>query len=114
VVGLHPGRVHAEHPVLGELNPPGGARPRPGYSRTADQPGHSAKKQLRSNLDPSRPFQLRVDEEPIICAFTLAELEWLIEWGEGETDLEPKEHELLERIKRVVAAARERERPGPR
>jgi hypothetical protein len=57
---------------------------------------------------------LGVEKQPIICAFTVAELERLIEWGERETDLGPEGRELLDRITRVAAAARERERPGPR
>lgn len=54
-----------------------------------------------------------VDEEPILCAFTLDELERLADWGDRpgrQIDLEPPERELLERIKRLAAAARERQR----
>jgi hypothetical protein len=54
-----------------------------------------------------------VEEEPIICAFTADELERLADWGDRmarETDLEPVERELLERTKRLVAAARLRQR----
>ena len=54
-----------------------------------------------------------VDQQPIICAFTAHELERLLDWGNGNAgvvDLEPEDDELLERIKRLVAAARERQR----
>jgi hypothetical protein len=54
-----------------------------------------------------------VEEEPIICAFTVDELERLAHWGDhmtGEIDLEPVERELLERTKRLAAAARQRQR----
>jgi hypothetical protein len=53
-----------------------------------------------------------VEEEPIICAFTADELERLAHWGDRtarETDLEPVEHELLARTKRLAAAARLRQ-----
>jgi hypothetical protein len=52
-----------------------------------------------------------VDEGPIICAFTVPELERLLAWGNlkaGVVDFEPEDDELLERIKRLVAAARRR------
>jgi hypothetical protein len=52
-----------------------------------------------------------VDEGPIICAFTVPELERLLAWGNlkaGGVDFEPEDDELLERIKRLVAAARRR------
>ena len=54
-----------------------------------------------------------MEEEPIICAFTVDELERLAHWGDrttSEIDLEPEERELLERTKRLAAAARERQR----
>jgi hypothetical protein len=54
-----------------------------------------------------------VEEEPIICAFTVDELERLAHWGDRTTweiDLEPDERELLERTKRLAAAARKRQR----
>jgi hypothetical protein len=55
-----------------------------------------------------------VDEPPILCAFTLNELERLVDWGswkEREIALEPEDSELLERIKRLAVAAGERQ-PG--
>jgi hypothetical protein len=54
-----------------------------------------------------------VEEEPIICAFTVDELERLADWGDRtarEIDLEPVERELRERTKRLAAAARVRQR----
>jgi hypothetical protein len=56
-----------------------------------------------------------VDEEAILCAFTVDELERLADWGDRtgrQIDLEPRERELLERIKRLAEAARERQRRG--
>jgi hypothetical protein len=56
-----------------------------------------------------------VDEEAILCAFTVDELERLADWGDRtgrQIDLEPPERELLERIKRLAEAARERQRRG--
>jgi hypothetical protein len=53
-----------------------------------------------------------VEEEPIICAFTVEELERLAHWGDRtarEIDLGPVERELLERIKRLAEAARKRQ-----
>lgn len=52
-----------------------------------------------------------MNQRPITCAFTVAELERLVDWGSRNAravDLEPGDVELLERIKRLVAAARER------
>jgi hypothetical protein len=58
-----------------------------------------------------RPLdKAHVDEQPIICAFTVDELECLAHWGDRaarEIDLGPVERELLERIKRLAVAARE-------
>jgi hypothetical protein len=54
-----------------------------------------------------------MEEESIICAFTVDELERLAHWGAratSEIDLEPEERELLERTKRLAAAARKRQR----
>jgi hypothetical protein len=53
-----------------------------------------------------------VDQQPIMCAFTVHELERLLDWGNGKAgvvDFEPEDDELLERIKRLVSAARERQ-----
>lgn len=63
------------------------------------------------NLDTGGLFQLAVDEQPILCAFTLSELERLVDWGswkQRERALEPEDGELLERIKRLAVAAAER------
>jgi hypothetical protein len=63
------------------------------------------------NRDTGGTFQLVVDEQPILCAFTLSELERLVDWGswkEREIALEPEDSELLERIKRLAVAAAER------
>jgi len=38
-----------------------------------------------------------------------SQLERLVDWGERKLDLEPEERELLERIERLAADARERE-----
>lgn len=57
----------------------------------------------------------RVDQEPIICAFTVDELERIVHWGDRtgrEIELEPMERELLERIKQLAADSRERQRRG--
>jgi hypothetical protein len=54
-----------------------------------------------------------VEEEPIICAFTVDELERFAHWGDRTTskiDLEPEDRELLERTKRLAAKARKRQR----
>jgi hypothetical protein len=54
-----------------------------------------------------------VDEQPMIYAFTVAELERLVDWGhckELVIYLEPEDYELLERIKRLVVAAGEGQR----
>ena len=67
------------------------------------------------NLDPGGSFQLVVDEQPILCAFTASELERLAAWGcwkERELALGPEDSELLERIKRLAEAGREQ--PAPR
>lgn len=56
-----------------------------------------------------------VDDLPILCAFTLSELERLVDWGswkEREIALEPEDSELLERIKRLAVAAAERPSGG--
>jgi hypothetical protein len=56
-----------------------------------------------------------VDEQPILCAFTLSELERLVNWGswkEREIALEPEDSELLERIKRLSVAAAEQQAQG--
>jgi hypothetical protein len=56
-----------------------------------------------------------VDEQPILCAFTLSELERLVDWGswkEREIALKPEDSELLERIKRLAVAAAERQSRG--
>jgi hypothetical protein len=56
-----------------------------------------------------------VDEQPITCAFTVDELERLVDWGhwkEREIDLEREDDELLERIKRLAVAVREEQRRG--
>jgi hypothetical protein len=56
-----------------------------------------------------------VDELPILCAFTLSELERLVDWGswkEREIALEPEDSGLLERIKRLAVAAAERPSGG--
>ena len=48
------------------------------------------------NLDTGGSFQLAVDEQPILCAFTLTELERLVDWGswkEREIALEPEDGE---------------------
>jgi hypothetical protein len=67
------------------------------------------------NLDTGATFQLVVDEQPILCAFMLSELERLVDWGtwkEREIALEPEDSELLERIKRLVVAVAERPSGG--
>jgi hypothetical protein len=67
------------------------------------------------NLDTGGSFQLVVDEQPILCAFTLSELERLVDWGswkEREIALGPEDSELLERIKRLAVAAAERQSRG--
>jgi hypothetical protein len=67
------------------------------------------------NLDTGGSFQLVVDEQPILCAFTLSELERLVEWGswkEREIALESEDSELLERIRRLAVAAAERRSRG--
>ena len=67
------------------------------------------------NLDTGGTFQLVVDEQPILCAFMLSELERLVDWGswkEREIALEPEDSELLERIKRLAVAAPERPSGG--
>jgi hypothetical protein len=67
------------------------------------------------NLDAGGSFQLVVDEQPILCAFTLSELERLVDWGswkEREIALESEDSELLERIKRLAVAAAERQARG--
>jgi hypothetical protein len=64
-----------------------------------------------ANLDAGGSFQLVVDEQPILCAFTLNELERLVDWGswkERGIALEPEDSQLLERIKRLAVAAAER------
>jgi hypothetical protein len=82
-------------------------------SEAADEIVHLAFISM-NHLEPSRRRFVEgyVDEEPILCAFTL-ELERLADWGNRtgrQIDLEPPERELLERIKRLAAAARERQR----
>jgi hypothetical protein len=65
------------------------------------------------NLRRRLAFQLAVDAQPITCAFTIDELTRLVDWGNRNArvaDLQPDDVELLERIKRLVAAARERQR----
>jgi hypothetical protein len=37
------------------------------------------------NLDSGGTFQLVVDEQPILCAFALSELERLVDWGPGRS-----------------------------
>jgi hypothetical protein len=67
------------------------------------------------NLDTGGSFQPAVDEQPILCAFTLSELERLVDWGswkEREIALEPEDSELLERIKRLAVAAPEQQARG--
>jgi hypothetical protein len=67
------------------------------------------------NLDTGGSFQHAVDEQPILCAFTLSELERLVDWGfwkEREIVLEPEDSELLERIKRLAVAAAEQQALG--
>jgi hypothetical protein len=67
------------------------------------------------NLDAGGSFQLVVDEQPMLCAFTLSELERLVDWGswkKREIALEPEDSELLERIKRLAVAAAERQARG--
>jgi hypothetical protein len=62
------------------------------------------------NLDTAGSFQLVVDEQPILCAFTPRELERLVDWGswkEREIALDSEDSELLERIKRLAVAAAE-------
>jgi hypothetical protein len=56
-----------------------------------------------------------VDEQPILCAFTLSELERLVAWGswkQREIALEREDRELLERIKRLALDAAERPSRG--
>jgi hypothetical protein len=70
---------------------------------------------LHEHLEAGGSFQLVVNERPILCAFTLSELERLVDWGswkEREIALEPEDSELLERIKRLGVAAAERQARG--
>jgi hypothetical protein len=58
-------------------------------------------------------FMFVMDQQPITCAFTVQELERLAEWAHRKQriDFEPEDDELLLRIERLVAAAREPRRP---
>jgi hypothetical protein len=77
--------------------------PSPVHFHEPPEPGHQ------------RLVSALVDEQPILCAFTLSELERLVAWGswkQREIALEPEDGELLERIKRLVAAGEAPPRGG--